>query len=259
MGLLTQITTYLEQILNGIAGNLWLSLLFIFLVCIGEAVFIVGLLVPSLPILLLTGGLIAAGKLPFWPIYLAAVLGAVIGDAISYWIGHAFKHRIKTLWPFRNYVHLIEQGEEFFQKHGGAAIFIGRFITGVFSDIIGWRGAFMVLAAMTLAGAIAVALLLPREKKFVRSEGLGAALKQMLRHFRNRQLLATYAVGFGVLFNFIATFTFVSFRLAAAPYNLSAPALGARVNPALRRALPGRAGARRDQARPRRPRRARGP
>eukprot|EP01036_Dinobryon_divergens_P010757 gene10757-14428_t len=80
VGLLTQITTYLEQILNGIAGNLWLSVLFIFLVCIGEAVFIAGLLVPSLPILLLTGGLIAAGKLPFWPIYFAAVLGAVIGD-----------------------------------------------------------------------------------------------------------------------------------------------------------------------------------
>lgn len=111
----------------------------------------------------------------------------------------------------------------------GASIggFGGRFITGVFSDIIGWRGAFMVLAAMTLAGAIAVALLLPREKKFVRSEGLGIALKQMLQHFRNPQLVATYAVGFGVLFNFIATFTFVSFRLAAAPYNLSATALGA--------------------------------
>ena len=140
MGLLTQITTYLEQILNGIAGNLWLSVLFIFLVCIGEAVFIAGLLVPSLPILLLTGGLIAAGKLPFWPIYFAAVLGAVIGDAISYWIGHAFKHTIKTIWPFRNYLHLIEQGEEFFQKHGGAAIFIGRFITGVKAVIPGIAG-----------------------------------------------------------------------------------------------------------------------
>ena len=54
-------------------------------------------------------------------------------------------------------------------------------------------------------------------------KGLIASSRQMLRHFRNRQLLATYAVGFGVLFNFIATFTYVSFRLAAAPYNLSPP------------------------------------
>jgi MFS family permease len=40
-------------------------------------------------------------------------------------------------------------------------------------------------------------------------------------------LLATYAVGFGVLFNFICTFTFVSFHHAAPPYNLSASWLGA--------------------------------
>ena len=49
----------------------------------------------------------------------------------------------------------------------------------------------------------------------------------MLAHFRNGQLLATFAVGFGVLFNFICTFTYVSFHLAAAPYNLSASWLGA--------------------------------
>ncbi len=140
MGLLTQITGYLEAILNSIAGNLWLSVLFIFLVCVGEAVFLLGLLVPSLPILLLTGGLIAAGKLPFWEIYLAAVAGAVVGDAISYWIGHAFKDRIKQMWPFRNYLHLIEQGEVFFQRHGVAAILIGRFITGVKAVIPGIAG-----------------------------------------------------------------------------------------------------------------------
>jgi undecaprenyl-diphosphatase len=140
MGLLTTITGYLETILNSIAGNLWLSVLFIFLVCVGEAVFILGLLVPSLPILLLTGGLIAAGKLPFWQIYFAAVAGAIVGDAISYWVGHAFKHRIKTMWPFKNYLHLIEQGEVFFQRHGVAAILIGRFITGVKAVIPGIAG-----------------------------------------------------------------------------------------------------------------------
>ena len=72
-----------------------------------------------------------------------------------------------------------------------------------------------------------VAFLLPHERKFVRSEGLLASGKQMLAHLRNRQLIATYAVGFGVLFNFICTFTYVSFYLAAPPYNLSASWLGA--------------------------------
>ena len=37
--------------------------------------------------------------------------------------------------------------------------------------------------------------------------GDGASVRQMLRHLKNPQLLATYAIGFGVLFNFIAVFT----------------------------------------------------
>jgi MFS transporter, YNFM family, putative membrane transport protein len=105
--------------------------------------------------------------------------------------------------------------------------FSGRLITGLLADLVGWRYGFMSLAAIAFAGAIAVAILLPHERKFVRSQGLLASGRQMLAHFRNGQLVATYAVGFGVLFNFICTFTYVSFHLAAAPYNLSAGWLGA--------------------------------
>jgi predicted MFS family arabinose efflux permease len=49
----------------------------------------------------------------------------------------------------------------------------------------------------------------------------------MLKHLRNRRLLATYAIGFGVLFNFIATFTYISFHLAAPPYLFTPTLLGA--------------------------------
>jgi predicted MFS family arabinose efflux permease len=104
--------------------------------------------------------------------------------------------------------------------------FCGRFVPGVLGDLIGWRGAFFALAGLSLIGAIAIALLLPREKGFVRSEGLAASGRHMLRHLRDPQLVATYAIGFGVLFNFIAVFTYVSFHLAAPPYNFSSTLLG---------------------------------
>lgn len=104
--------------------------------------------------------------------------------------------------------------------------FLGRFLTGTAADLIGWRGAFLVDAGVTACCAIAIVLLLPREKRFVKATSLAASLRQMLRHLGNPRLLATYAVGFGVLFNFIATFTYVNFLLAAPPYNLSPAALG---------------------------------
>jgi YNFM family putative membrane transporter len=105
--------------------------------------------------------------------------------------------------------------------------FCGRFVPGVLADVIGWRGAFLALAALSLIGALMVAIMLPRERGFVRSAGLVASAAQMLSHLRNPQLLATYAIGFGTLFNFIAVFTFVVFHLAAPPYGFSSTLLGA--------------------------------
>src|ERR1700674_2731473 len=47
--------------------------------------------------------------------------------------------------------------------------FCGRFIPGVLGDLVGWRGAFVALACLSLAGAFMVMGLLPSEKNFVRS------------------------------------------------------------------------------------------
>jgi MFS transporter, YNFM family, putative membrane transport protein len=105
--------------------------------------------------------------------------------------------------------------------------FAGRFVSGLLADIIGWRAGFLATAAMTLACGIAVAAILPRERNFTRSEGLAVSARQMLAHLSNPQLLATYAVGFGTLFTFIALFTYVNFLLAAPPFNLSPTLLGA--------------------------------
>jgi MFS transporter, YNFM family, putative membrane transport protein len=104
--------------------------------------------------------------------------------------------------------------------------FFGRLVTGVLADWVGWRIAFLSLAVLTLVLALGVAALLEPERRFVRSEDLATSARQMLRHFRNPPLVATYAIGFGVLFTFIATFTYVNFYLAAPPFRLSASALG---------------------------------
>jgi MFS transporter, YNFM family, putative membrane transport protein len=111
----------------------------------------------------------------------------------------------------------------------GASIggFSGRFLTGILSDIMGWRDAFRIIGLLTLVTAGVVALMLPREKQFVGSGGLLASLRFMIQHLQDRRLLATYAIGFGVLFNFIATFTYISFHLAAPPYLFSPTLLGA--------------------------------
>ena len=105
--------------------------------------------------------------------------------------------------------------------------FSGRFVAGIAADIGGWRLGFLAAAVLTGIAAAVVAVLLPTEKKFrpVRG-GVGATLKGWREHARNRLLWGVCAVGFGMLFSVVATFTFVNFRLAAPPFGLSPGELG---------------------------------
>jgi MFS transporter, YNFM family, putative membrane transport protein len=102
-----------------------------------------------------------------------------------------------------------------------------RFISGLVASHFGWRWVFVVLGVLTLAGAGAIARLLEPERHphhAVRWEGSWFAA--VMSHLKNRQLLGTYLVGFCVLFSLVAIFTYVTFYLAAPPFNLEPAALG---------------------------------
>lgn len=103
--------------------------------------------------------------------------------------------------------------------------FSGRLITGLVTSEYGWRPAFIVIAILTFLISTAVAVLLPREQKFRPLYGVGRALSSFPLHLSNPRLLATYTVGFGVLFSLVAVFTYINFRLAAAPYAMGPAAL----------------------------------
>jgi predicted MFS family arabinose efflux permease len=105
--------------------------------------------------------------------------------------------------------------------------FSGRLVSGLVTAVAGWRVALLAVAAMTLAMAVIIGVAMPRERKFRPLYGFGRALHSFPMHLANRRLQATFAVGFGVLFSLVAVFTFINFRLAAAPYRLGPAALGA--------------------------------
>ena len=114
----------------------------VFLISLGEALLVIGLVVPSTAVLLGAGTLIGAGKLPFWPIMIASIAGCITGDQISYWAGRIYGDRLRTLWPLKNYPHLLAKGEEYVRVHGGKSIAIGRFVPGIKAVVPGIAGMF---------------------------------------------------------------------------------------------------------------------
>jgi membrane protein DedA with SNARE-associated domain len=85
------------------------------------------LLFPGVTLLITAGTLMKSGTLPYRPVVVGAILGAVFGDFVSYWIGRRFGGGIARFWPFTRAPELLPDGIRFFERHGGKSVFIGRF------------------------------------------------------------------------------------------------------------------------------------
>ena len=107
--------------------------------------------------------------------------------------------------------------------------FLGRITSGILADHFSWRISFLALGAAALAGAGAVAAWLPatplRTLPRRSSKALPVFPYQVQELFRVRRLVATFAVGFSVLFSLVGVFTWITFYLSAAPFHLSTTAL----------------------------------
>jgi MFS family permease len=173
---------------------------------------LVGIAIPTL--LAASAGSLA--QLIFWRFLQGILVPGVVAVVVTY-IGEEWPpHRVALIMSF--YV-------------SGTALggFLGRVGTGILTDWFNWRVAFLALGAASLAGAGAVAAWLPhgRLRPAAASEpsaGLGL-FEQIATLFRSRRLIATFAVGFNVLFSLVGVFTWITFHLSAAPYRLSTTAL----------------------------------
>lgn len=99
----------------------------VFALAFGESLAFISLFIPAWAILVGIGALINASGIPFWPILIAAAVGAAAGDWLSYWIGITFKEPIAHVWPLSKYPDLLPRGHAFMERWGMLGIFIGRF------------------------------------------------------------------------------------------------------------------------------------
>ena len=76
------------------------ALIVAFLAAIIEAVAVLGILIPGTPILMAVAGAAAMSGQPMLPFLTLSIIGAVIGDFLSFWVGKRFSFRLKGLWPF---------------------------------------------------------------------------------------------------------------------------------------------------------------
>ncbi len=104
--------------------------------------------------------------------------------------------------------------------------FLGRLTAGLLADWFSWRASFLALGLASFVGAAAVAAWLPHGRPRPHGHRTQTSrLNQVRALFRLPRLVATFAVGFNVLFSLVAVFTWITFHLAAPPFSLSTTAL----------------------------------
>lgn len=115
------------ELLSFIKANPGWAMFVIAITAFGESFAFLSLLFPGTAILVASGGLVQAGVIPFFSTALAGIAGAILGDAISFWLGQQFGPLLPGVWPFRRHPGMLERGTAFFQRFGGISVFIGRF------------------------------------------------------------------------------------------------------------------------------------
>lgn len=180
-----------------------------------KRVIVMSLIGVSAPTLLAaTAG--SLGQLIFWRFLEGVTLPGIFAVVVTY---------IGEEWP-ADRVALIMS---FYVSGTALGGFTGRIVSGVLAEAYSWRVSFVVLGAASLAGAGAVAVWLPhgrhRHAHSSTSQPRLAFADQLRELFRSRSLVATYAVGFNVLFSLVGVFTWITFHLAAPPFSLSTTAL----------------------------------
>ena len=98
----------------------------LFVVIFVETGLVVMPFLPGDSLLFAAGTFAALGSLNFWSLLGLLMVAAVLGDTVNYSIGHYLGDRAYNIkWIKKEY---LDKTHAFFEKHGGIAIFLARFV-----------------------------------------------------------------------------------------------------------------------------------
>ena len=122
----------MEQIVNEItlfinSNQEWAAFI-LGLLAMGESLLVVGIAIPATAVMLVVGGLVGNGTLDAGPVVFWGIVGAVVGDAISYYICRLLGPRIIHRWPLNKQRRAVARARHFFYRYGMLSIFAGRFL-----------------------------------------------------------------------------------------------------------------------------------
>ena len=127
--------SYVSQVITFIETHQAWAGPVIALLCFGESMILVGLFIPATALLIMIGGLIGAGALGITNVLAWGIAGAVLGDAVSYYLGRWMGPGILRRGPLRSQRTAVARARLAFSRYGFMAVLVGRFLGPIRSTI----------------------------------------------------------------------------------------------------------------------------
>jgi membrane protein DedA with SNARE-associated domain len=108
-----------------------LAFIAVLFLALSEALPVIGTVVPGSTLILAVSTIATAAEVKPWILLVAAVVGAVAGDSLAFWLGHRFHREILRGWPLNRFPGLVERSAQFVRKHGLLSVFLARFMAVV--------------------------------------------------------------------------------------------------------------------------------
>jgi membrane protein DedA with SNARE-associated domain len=118
----------IDQLVLFIQNNQSWAGLVIFLMTFGESLFVLGIFIPATVLLFATGTLMATGTLDTGPILFWGIIGAIVGDALSFWLGRWMGPKVLRHKRLNSYRRQVARARLFFYRYGFFAVLIARFL-----------------------------------------------------------------------------------------------------------------------------------
>ena len=124
-------TSHFAWIVDFVGNHPHYALTVIFLLALSEAVPVVGTVVPGSTLIIGICALATGAHVNPWSLLAAAILGAIFGDGLSFWLGHRYHRELLLRWPLDRYPQFIARSETFIKTYGASSVFLARFIAVV--------------------------------------------------------------------------------------------------------------------------------
>jgi membrane protein DedA with SNARE-associated domain len=122
------IAAFSNAVVEFVRANQFWGPVIVGLLAFGESVVILSFFVPAVGILFALGAVAgAAGGVAFLPLWIGIVVGASLGNLISWWVGVHYGPAFLQWKPIRERPNIVKASHDAFEKYGFLAIFMGRF------------------------------------------------------------------------------------------------------------------------------------